>query len=67
MRRNWFVNVHQGHVLIAEEIKFQAGSKNNESEVHVEQVVSHEEVLNAGNSKAADVRALVTALVELVV
>ena len=55
------------HVLIAEEIKFQAGSKNKESGVHVEQVVSHEEVLNTGNSKAADVRALVTTIVDLVV
>lgn len=32
----------------------------------MEQVVSHEEVLSAGNDKAADVRALVTAIVELV-
>ena len=54
-------------ILTAKEIKFQAGDINDEVGVHVEQVVSHEEVLNAGNDKAADVRALVTAIVELVV
>jgi len=57
----------EGQILTIEEIKFQAGSINNEVGVHVEQVVSHEEVLNTGNDKAADVRALVTAIVELVV
>jgi purine nucleoside phosphorylase len=56
----------EGQILTTEEIEFQAGSINNEVGVHVEQVVSHEEVLNAGNDKAADVRALVTAIVELV-
>lgn len=60
-------NVLRGAILITEEIKFQVGSINNEVGVHVEQVVSHEEVLSAGNDKAADVRALVTAIVELVV
>ena len=57
----------EGQILTTEEMKFQAGSINNEGGVHVENVVSHEEVLNAGNDKAADVRALVTAIVELVV
>lgn len=57
----------EGQILRTEEMKFQAGSINNEGGVHVEKVVSHEEVLNAGNDKAADVRALVTAIVELVV
>lgn len=57
----------EGQILTTEEIKFQAGCINNEVGVHVEQVVSHEEVLSAGNDKAADVRALVTAIVELVV
>ena len=33
----------------------------------MEELVSHEEVLSVGNDKAADVRALVTAIVELVV
>jgi len=44
-----------------------AGSIDKELGVHVEQVVSHEEVLYAGNDKAANVRALVTAIVELIV
>jgi len=57
----------EGQILTTEAIKFQAGSISNEVGVHVEQVVSHEEVLNAGNDKAVDVRALVTAIVELIV
>ena len=60
-------NVLRRAILTTEEIKFQAGSVGNEVGVHVEQVVSHEEVLSTGNDKAEDVRALVTAIVELVV